>query len=131
MRLTPEQLVFLTERHLATLTTLRPAGTPHVVPVAPTWDADRGRLLITTRDRSVKVRNIESAAGAARVAVCQVSGGRWLTLEGVATVLRSPGDVADAERRHARRHHTLDPDPDRVVVAVDVDAVLGSTYMVH
>ena len=32
-------LDFLTERHLATLTTLRPDGTPHVVPVGFTYDA--------------------------------------------------------------------------------------------
>ncbi len=92
--------MFLTERHLATLTTLRPDGTPHVVPVAPTWDPDGGRLLITTRDGSAKVRNVESR-GPARVAVCQVDGGRWLTLEGIATVSRDPRVVADAERRHA------------------------------
>ena len=30
IHLTPEQHVFVTERHLATLTTLRPDGTPHV-----------------------------------------------------------------------------------------------------
>ena len=32
-------LDFLTERHLATLTTLRRDGTPHVVPVGFTYDA--------------------------------------------------------------------------------------------
>ena len=35
----PELLAFLTERHLATLTTLRPDGSPHVVPVGVTYDA--------------------------------------------------------------------------------------------
>ncbi|MCV2393408.1 TIGR03618 family F420-dependent PPOX class oxidoreductase [Actinotalea sp. M2MS4P-6] len=134
IRLTPEQLVFLTERHLATLTTIRPDGTPHVVPVAPTWDPSTGRVLVTTRDGSAKVRNVESAGVSgieARAAVCQVSGGRWLTLEGVATVSRDPADVADAERRHARRHHTLEADPRRVVLAVTVDRVIGSDYMVR
>lgn len=129
LRLNPEQLVFLTERHLATLTTLRPDGTPHVVPVAPTWDPDGGRLLITTRDGSAKVRNVEASAGPARVAVCQVAGGRWLTLEGTATVSRDPLVVADAERRHAVRHHTLEPDPRRVVVVVVVDRAMSSDYM--
>ena len=37
--LPPEVTEFLTERHLATLTTLRADGSPHVVPVAFTWDA--------------------------------------------------------------------------------------------
>lgn len=134
VRLTPEQLVFLTERHLATLTTLRPDGTPHVVPVAPTWDPDTGRLLVTTDDGSVKVRNVEAAlavGAAARAAVCQVQGGRWLTLEGTATVLRDPDAIADAEARHARRHHALAPDARRVVLAIEVDRVLGSDYMVR
>lgn len=128
--LTPEQRVFLVERHLATLVTLRPDGSPHAVPVAATWDDATGRVLIATQDGSVKVRNVEAVApGTARVAVCQVDGGRWLTLEGVASVSRDPADVADAERRHARRHHALEPDPARVLLSVQVDRVLGSTYM--
>src|SRR5690606_37891896 len=48
IHLTPEQHVFVTERHLATLTTLRPDGTPHVVPVGFTWDPAAGVLRITT-----------------------------------------------------------------------------------
>ena len=36
--LSPEALDFLTVRHLATLTTLRPDGRPHVTPVGFTWD---------------------------------------------------------------------------------------------
>lgn len=131
VRLNPEQLVFLTERHLATLTTLRADGTPHVVPVAPVWDQDGGRLLVTTQDGSAKVRHIEASRGPARVAVCQVEGGRWLTLEGSATVSRDPLVVAEAERRHAVRHHVLAPDPHRVVVVVEVDRVMSSDYMAH
>jgi len=128
--LTPEQRVFLVARHLAPLVTLRPDGSPHAVPVAATWDDATGRVLITTQDGSVKVRNVEAVApGTARAAVCQVDGGRWLTLEGVASVSRDPADVADAERRHARRHHALEPDPARVLLSVQVDRVLGSTYM--
>ena len=36
--LTPASLAFLTERHLATFTTLRRDGSPHAVPVGFTWD---------------------------------------------------------------------------------------------
>ena len=36
--LSPGALDFLSVRHLATLTTLRPDGTPHVTPVGFTWD---------------------------------------------------------------------------------------------
>ena len=38
--MTAEMLDFLSERHLATLTTLRPDGTPHVVAVGFTWDPE-------------------------------------------------------------------------------------------
>lgn len=128
IHLTPEQHVFVTERHLATLTTLRPDGTPHVVPVGFTWDADRGLIRITTRDGSAKVRNIE-ARSPARAAVCQVDGGRWLTFEGVLTVERDAEEVADAVRRYAARYRQLEHDPRRVVLRLAVDRVLGSSYM--
>ena len=39
---------FLTERHLATLTTLRPDGTPHVVAVGFSWDAPAGLVRVIT-----------------------------------------------------------------------------------
>lgn len=132
IHLTPEQHVFVLERHLATLTTLRPDGSPHVVPVAFTWDADRGVAVMTTQDGSGKVRNVEAAAAQgrpARAALCQVAGGRWLTFEGVLTVSRAPADVEDAEQRHARRYPALEPEPGRVALSLAVDRVLGSAYM--
>ena len=36
--LDPDDLAFLAERHLATLTTLRPDGSPHVVAVGFSYD---------------------------------------------------------------------------------------------
>lgn len=130
--LTPEQTVFVTERHLATLTTLRADGTPHVVPVAFTWDADAQLVRITTERTSVKARNVAAGApggGDARVAVCQVDGGRWLTFEGTATVSDDPHDVAEAVRRYAVRYRPLEYKPERVVLHVRPDRVLGSGYM--
>lgn len=132
VHLTPEQRVFLMERHLGTLTTIRPDGTPHVVPVAFMWDAERGVVQVMTPRSTVKVRNVERAIAAgrpARVAICQVDGGRWLTLEGEATVRDDPEEIASAERRHAVRYRPPDPEPDRVVLLVAVDRVLGSDYM--
>ena len=38
--LSDDVLAFLAERHLATLTTLRPDGSPHVVPVGFSYDPD-------------------------------------------------------------------------------------------
>ncbi len=133
IRLSPEARVFVAERHLATLTTVRPDGTPHVVPVAFTWDPEAGVARITTMRRAVKARNIGAALerhGAARVAICQVHGGRWLTLEGTAEIVDDVAEVAEAVRRHAVRYRPLDPEPERVVVRVTVDRIMGSDYMV-
>ena len=69
----------MTERHLATLTTLRADGSPHVVPVGFTWDPDAGVVRITTNDGSVKRKNAERLGPDGtppRAAVCQVDGGR-------------------------------------------------------
>lgn len=132
IRLNPEQLVFVTERHLATLTTLRADGTPHVVPVAFTWDQDAGVLRITTNRSSVKARNarLRGADGTPpRAAVCQVEGGRWITLEGTIEVVEDPDEVVDAVARYARRYRHLEPNPERVVLRLTPDKVMASTYM--
>ncbi len=131
IRLTPEQLVFVTERHLATLTTLRPDGTPHVVPVAFTWDAAAGVARVMSDRRSVKVGHARRPAGErpARAALCQVDGGRWLTLEGTLAVREDPAEIADAVARHTRRYTAPEEDPFRVVLRLAVDAVLSSSYM--
>ena len=132
IRLNPEQLVFVTERHLATLTTLREDGSPHVVPVAFTWDAAAGIVRITTRRTSVKATNARRRAAAGsppRAAVCQVQGGRWITLEGTIEVVEDATEVADAVARYARRYRPLEYDPERVVLRLTPDKVMASTYM--
>lgn len=127
--LSRDQLAFVTERHLATLTTVRPDGTPHVVPVAFTWDPERGRVLITTRVTSVKARTVERAGpgGAAlRAALCQVEGQRWLTLEGTVTLSRDPARIAEAVDRYADRYRRLGAQPERVVLHLAADRVMGT-----
>jgi PPOX class probable F420-dependent enzyme len=116
-------LEFLRERHLATLTTLRRDGSPHVVAVGFTWDADSRVVRVITSGGSVKAAN---AARGGRAAVCQVDGRRWLTLEGTTRVLTAPDEVADAEARYAVRYRQPRPNPQRVVVVLDVDRALGS-----
>lgn len=115
-------LDFLRERHLATLTTLRPDGSPHVVPVGFTWDDDARVARVITGGASRKARNLD---GGGRAAVCQVDGWRWISLEGPARVLRGPQDVADAERRYAERYRTPRENPTRVVLEIAVERVLG------
>jgi PPOX class probable F420-dependent enzyme len=121
-RLPADVLAFLAERHLATLTTLRPDGTPHVVPVGFTWDDEAGLARVITSGTSRKVAHLD---GAARVALCQVDRGRWLTVEGRATVTADPERVADAVRRYAERYREPRPNLERVAVEITVDRVLG------
>jgi PPOX class probable F420-dependent enzyme len=120
----PETLAFLTERHLATLTTLRRDGTPHVVPVGVTYDAATGTARVITSGASAKARHVRE--GRFRVAVCQVDGRRWLTLEGTAVVRDDPAAVAEAVERYARRYRQPRENPSRVVVEISVDRILGN-----
>ncbi|RKT78956.1 PPOX class probable F420-dependent enzyme [Terracoccus luteus] len=114
---------FVTVRHLATLTTLRPDGSPHVVPVGFTWDADAGVARVITNGGSRKVRNVEAGC---RSVLCQVDGRYWLSLEGPSRVLRDPASVHDAERRYAARYREPRENPQRVVIEITVDRVLGT-----
>ncbi|MGY1740752.1 MULTISPECIES: pyridoxamine 5'-phosphate oxidase family protein [unclassified Blastococcus] len=120
----PGTLTFLTERHLATLTTLRGDGTPHVVPVGVTFDPETATARVITSGTSAKARHVR--AGQDRVAVCQVDGRRWLTLEGTAVVRDDAGSVADAVERYARRYRQPRENPARVVIEISVDRVLGN-----
>ena len=116
-------LEFLAERHLATMTTLRADGSPHVVPVGFTFEAGAGLVRVITSGTSRKAVHVRRGS---RVVVAQVDGRRWLALEGEGRLLEDPAEVADAERRYALRYRTPRPNPARVVVAVAVDRVLGS-----
>lgn len=117
-------LEFLRKRHLATLTTLRSDGTPHVVPVGFGYDPDARIVRIITIDGSQKVAN---ARRGGRAAVCQVDGGRWLTLEGTITVTDDPGRVAAAEAAYGERYGAPAERSNRVALELRVDRVLGRT----
>jgi F420H(2)-dependent biliverdin reductase len=120
----PDLLRFLTERHLATLTTLRADGSPHVVPVGITYDAGTGTARVITSGTSAKARHVRD--GQHRVAVCQVDGRRWVTLEGTAVVRDDAGSVADAVARYAQRYRQPRENPARVVIEISVDRILGN-----
>jgi PPOX class probable F420-dependent enzyme len=117
-------LAFLTEYHLATLTTLRPDGTPHVVAVGFGYDPDTRTARIITFAGSRKARNLAASPGS-RTAVCQVDGGRWLTLEGTATVTDDPARVAVAVDAYAARYRQPGERDDRVAIEIEVDRILG------
>ncbi|MBO3749636.1 TIGR03618 family F420-dependent PPOX class oxidoreductase [Streptosporangiaceae bacterium NEAU-GS5] len=117
---------FWRERRLATLTTVRTDGTPHVVPVGVTLDIEQGVARVITSGTSYKARLVATAEPPAAVAVCQVDGRRWSTLEGRAVVRTEPDQVADAEQRYAARYKPPRPNPTRVVLEIRVTRVLGN-----
>ncbi|WP_329615342.1 TIGR03618 family F420-dependent PPOX class oxidoreductase [Streptomyces brevispora] len=123
----PEYLAFWREPHLCTLTTPRPDGTPHVVPVCVTYDPEAGLARIITNGNSRKAANVLAAGpDGARVAVCQVDGRRWATLEGVARVRTEQDRVEHAVRRKTERYgRAPGPNPDRVVIEITLDRALG------
>jgi PPOX class probable F420-dependent enzyme len=121
-------LEFWREYHLCTLTTVRPDGSPHVVPVGVTVDVDAGVARVITRKSSRKVANVLAAQpDQARAAVCQVDGGRWATLEGPAAVHTHPAVVEDAVSRYGTRYgRTPVPDPERVVIEITIERAMGN-----
>lgn len=116
-------LAFLSDRHLATLTTLRPDGSPHVTPVGFTWDAEAGLARVICSGSSRKAAN---AARGGPVALCQVDGRWWVTLEGTARVSADAEKVADAVARYAVRYRQPRVNPTRVALEIAVTRVLGS-----
>ncbi|MFJ2695960.1 pyridoxamine 5'-phosphate oxidase family protein [Streptomyces rochei] len=120
-----EFTAFWQERRVCFLSTPRADGTPHLVPVGVTYDhATRTARVITSRG-TAKVRNVERAASPV-VAVGQVDGRRWSTLEGVATVRYDAEAVRDAEARYAARYRRPRANPERVVVEIEVRRFLGT-----
>lgn len=117
-------VTFLAERHLATLTTLRPDGSPHVVAIAFTFDPDTAIARVITFASSRKARNVSHGPGG-RAVVCQVDGARWLSLEGAAEVSDDPARVAVAVQRYADRYQPPRERDDRVVIEIAVDRILG------
>lgn len=123
-RLTTDAIAFLTERHLAMLTTLRADQSPHVVAVGFTFDPATHIARVITTGGSQKAVNAEQRGVAV---LSQVDGARWLSLEGKSTVATEIDKVRDAELRYAQRYRTPRPNPKRVVIEVRVERVLGSS----
>ncbi|WP_427890215.1 PPOX class F420-dependent oxidoreductase [Kribbella sp. GL6] len=121
-----EQLAeFWTERHLCVLSTVRADGTVHATPVGATLDVEAGVLRVICSGTSYKARTIRRL-GEAAVAVTQVDGRRWSTLEGRAVVSDDPADVLDAETRYAKRYKQPRPNPARVVLHITITKALGN-----
>ena len=112
---------FLADYHLATLSTMAKDGGIHVVAVG--YTVHEGVLRIITSDGSQKVRNIERDS---RASVGQVAGPQWMSIAGQAVIERDADAVALAERLYGLRYRTPRPNPQRVVIRLTPDRVLGS-----
>lgn len=120
--LTPEMLEFLKEYHLASLTTFRRDGSPHVVPVGFSYDHGAQIVRIITFASSTKYKN---ALRGGRAVVSQVDGGRWLTLEGTVSGTSDSDKVAAAVAGYAARYRTPGERDDRVAIEIAVDRIMG------
>jgi len=118
-----EHLEFWRERHLCTVTSLRRDGSPHVVPMGIVVDPEHGLAWGITSRTSQKVANLRRDP---RVAVAQVDGARWSTIEGTAEVLEDPDAVAEAVRRYAERFRQPRENPDRVAIRITLTRVIGN-----
>lgn len=118
-------LAFWAERHLCTLTTLRADGRPHVVPVGVTVDLEERCAWVITSGSSLKARLLVDSPGGP-VAACQVDGARWSTVEGTGRILTDPASVGRAVEQYAARYRVPRPNPARVALRIDVDAIRSS-----
>ena len=121
-QLTPTQIEFVRENILATLTTLRADGSPHVVPVGFTYDQDQNLVRVITFAKSMKARH---AAQGGRAVVSQVDRGRWITIEGKVRLRTEADIVAHAVEAYAGRYRQPKVREDRVVIEIIIDKVMG------
>ena len=120
-------LDFWRERRLCTVSTVRPDGTPHVVPMGVVLDVEHDLAWAITSGQSRKARNIRAAGPeGAPIAACQVDGRHWSTVEGRAVLLDDEASVREAEQRYAARYKVPRENPLRVAVRISVTRVLGN-----
>jgi PPOX class probable F420-dependent enzyme len=118
-------LGFLRERHVGTLTTVDAVGRLHMVAIAFTYEPADGLIRMITFRTSQKVKNLRLAGSAARAAVGQVDGPRWLSFEGPARVVDDRDRVAKAVTLHAARYKQPGENPLRVAIELTPELVLG------
>jgi PPOX class probable F420-dependent enzyme len=93
------------------------------VAVGAVLDPERGCLWVITNGASAKVRHVRASP---RVAVHQVDGARWSTVEGTAEVLDDPESVDRAVERYAVRYRQPRVNPERVALRISPTRILSS-----
>ena len=124
LTLTEQAQTFVTERHLATLSTLAADGTVHAVPVG--FTVKNGVARVIAGGSSQKVRNIRLRQHAT---ISQFDGATWITLIGTGRVLDDPESVAEAVALYAERYRQPGVNPERVAILIDIIKVMGSPGM--
>ena len=105
-----DALNVIREQHRAVLATMRDDGTPQMSPVLVAVDDD-GRVLVSTRETAVKVRNLRRDP---RLWLCVLPDGffgRWVQVEGRAEIVSLPDameGLVDYFRRVSGEHDNWD-----------------------
>jgi PPOX class probable F420-dependent enzyme len=101
---------FLRDNHRAVLATSRADGRPQLSPVTATVDGD-GRVIISTRETAVKVRNLRRDPHVSMAALNDQFYGDWVQVEGTAEIISLPEALdllVDYYRRAAGEHPDWD-----------------------
>ena len=96
----------LVASHNYYLTTVRPDGTPHVMPLWGIWV--NGRFYFSTGATSVKARNL--AANRACV-VCTENAAEAVVVEGTATPMADAARLAQVAPHYAKKYKSFTLDP--------------------
>ena len=92
---------FLRDHHHAVMHTFRTDGSPQLSPVAVTVD-DAGHAVVSTREPSVKVTNLERDHRASLCVFTDAFFGPWIRIDGTTEIVRLP-DAMDALIDYYRR----------------------------
>jgi len=101
---------FLREHHHAVMHTYRADGSPQLSPIAVTVDDD-GYAIVSTREPSVKVTNLERDDRASLCVFTDAFFGPWIRIDGTTQILRLPDamePLVDYYRRIAGEHDDWD-----------------------
>ena len=97
---------FLRDNHRGVLSTFRTDGRPQLSPVTAAVDED-GRVIISTREPALKVRNLRRDPRIALAAFTDRFFGDWVQVEGTAEIVEQPAALellVDYYRRAAGEH---------------------------
>lgn len=101
---------FLAKHHRAVLHTYRDDATPQLSPVLTVLDED-GNAVVSTRETSMKVANLERDARASLCVFTDAFFGPWVRVDGTAEIVRLPEAMdllVDYYRRVAGEHDDWD-----------------------